>query len=190
MPIEAHGGKNYSDLCIRFATDLLCSGYSSIIFPEGAYVEGGTIYRGRTGATRILYNSRELGVVSNLLPVAIDVDKSNVDLDSYSIDEGHVSITFLSPIDYSDYYYRYISSDKKYEKNEMLHKPIDMSLSSIASVLKRKYCNEYIELYPKKNVIFENGETIPTDIEQDNYYISLYTSQLEKRKEKILFKSR
>ena len=124
------------------------------------------------------------------MPVAIDVDKSNVDLDSYSIDEGHVSITFLSPIDYSDYYYRYISSDKKYEKNEMLHKPIDMSLSSIASVLKRKYCNEYIELYPKKNVIFENGETIPTDIAQDNYYISLYTSQLEKRKEKILFKSR
>ena len=57
----------------------------------------------------------------------------------------------------------------------MLHNPIDMSLSAIASVLKRKYINEYIELYPKQNVIFENGETIPTDIAQDNYYISLYT---------------
>lgn len=36
MPIEAHGGKSYVDMCICYATKLLCNGFNLTIFPEGA----------------------------------------------------------------------------------------------------------------------------------------------------------
>ncbi|MCI8575780.1 MAG: 1-acyl-sn-glycerol-3-phosphate acyltransferase [Bacilli bacterium] len=186
MPIEAHGGKKYADMCINNASTLLNKGYNLSIFPEGAYIEEDAIYRGRTGATRILYNSRTQGVIANLVPVAIDIDKRNLNLDSYSLDGNKIKITILPPIDYTNYYKKYLASNNLDERKEMLHKPVDIGLSLIASTLNKKYYNEYIELYPKKNIILENGEIIPVDEAQTNQYLSLYSSQLEKRKEKIL----
>lgn len=40
FPIEAHGGKAYSEMCLRYARNLLMSGKSLSIFPEGAYIPG------------------------------------------------------------------------------------------------------------------------------------------------------
>ena len=150
MPIEAHGGRRYSDVCIDSASDLLNNGYNICIFSEGAYIKNDVVHRGRTGATRILYNSRIQGTVANLVPLAIGIDKENLDLDCYSLKGNKINITFLPPINYTDYYEYYLSSNSIDEKKEMLHKPIDVELSLIASTLKKDYCNEYIDLYPKK----------------------------------------
>ncbi len=68
----------------------------------------------------------------------------------------------------------------------MLHNPIDESLSLIADTLKRDYCNRYIDLYPKGNVIFDDGTVVATSLAQDPKYLGLYQSQLVKRKARIL----
>ena len=67
MPIEAHGGRLYSSLCLKYATELLCNNISLNIFPEGAYVPENIIYRGRTGASRILFYARKNGIKPNLI---------------------------------------------------------------------------------------------------------------------------
>lgn len=185
MPIEAHGGNKYSDMCINSASTLLSSNIDIGIFPEGAYVNENVVYRGRTGAARILYNSRKMGTVANFVPVAIDINKDNLELDSYNLEGTKVTISILNPIDYNEYYESYMSTSSKDEKNYMLHKPIDQGLEAIAKELNRKYVNEYIELYPKNNIILENGDVVPTLLAQSEYYTSLYASQLEERKIRI-----
>ncbi len=57
---------------------------------------------------------------------------------------------------------------------------------NIAKVLNKTFCNEYIELYPKNNVIFENGCTVDKNIAQDKYYIDLYENEIRNRFYKIL----
>ena len=186
MPIEAHGGSIYSSMCLRYATDLLCNKISLNIFPEGAYVEENNIYRGRTGASRILFDAKKNGTNANLVPIAIDIDSSRVDMDSYTPIDGKVVINILKPVKYDDSFYQYINSNDRDEKNKLLHMPVDECMQKIAKSLRRNYVNEYIELRPKNSVMFSDGTTISTGDAQDIYSICKYMKGLEDRSKKIL----
>lgn len=187
MPIEAHGGPLYSQICLNRVQNILKNNISLSIFPEGAYVEENVIYRGRTGASRIVYNSRTNGTNVALVPVALDININ--DLDDYAlISDDMVKVTVLEPIDYEQAYYDYQNSSTNKEKNINLHKPIDEAMIKIAQTLGREYVNEYIQLRPKNNVIFPNGETIPTEQAQTHDLILSYDQGLIER-EKLLVKS-
>lgn len=71
MPIEAHGGSKYTSLCLDYAQSFLERGKSISIFPEGAYVYDNNIFKGHTGASRIIYGARNAGKQVNLVPVSI-----------------------------------------------------------------------------------------------------------------------
>ncbi len=181
MPIEAHGGKFYSDACLNIASKLLQEGKSLSIFPEGAYVEENVVYKGRTGASRILYTARAKGIKANLVPVAIDIKKNKDTLDSYNPPESKVTVNILNPIDYEGHYKKYKESDTKELKNLFLHLPIDEGMEQIATTLGRKYQDEYIVLRPKGNVIFANGETLKTSLANTQEAYDRYNEELKER---------
>ena len=169
MPIEAHGGKEYANLCLDSAANLLSNGYNLNIFPEGAYIDDKEhVYKGRTGAARILFRAKENGVNPNIIPISIN-------------ENDKVVVNVLDPIDYTDTYYDYKNSSSFEEKNANLHKIIDIGMRSIAESLNREYVDSYIELCPKKNVIFETGEKVDTDIARKKQYYIVYKRGLENR---------
>ena len=181
MPIEAHGGKFYSNACLNVASKLLQEGHSVSIFPEGAYVEENKVYKGRTGATRILYTARAKGIKANLIPVAIDIKKTKEMLDSYEPPESKVTVSILDPINYEESYENYRASSNRELKNIYLHQPIDEGMRKIAAELEREYRDQYIVLRPKGNIIFANGETIETANAQDSRIYDRYNTELEDR---------
>ena len=180
MPIEAHGGKIYSDVCLESGVNLLNSGISIGIFPEGAYLNGNNIYRGRTGASRILFGAIEKGIKVNLVPVGINIS-GNYDLDSYDFDDRTVNIEILPNINCDNWYDMFKESNTFFDKNNALHGPIDTCMKKIADALGRPYVNDYIELYPKGNVIFSNGDTVLTDLAQSEEFINEYEIELNTR---------
>lgn len=187
MPIEAHGRSSYARMCIEEAANLLCKNIDLNIFPEGAYIDDKNhVYKGRTGASRILYLAKERGIEAHIIPVAIDVKQKSTDLDNFNFDkDDEVNIQILEPINYNEYYYQYTHSDNYQDKNEALHLVIDDGMKSIASALEREYVDEYIELFPKGNVIFKNGEVIDTELAQNDEYIRRYLQELETRRNNI-----
>ena len=187
MPIEAHGGKVYSDMCLKYASELITNNVGVNIFPEGAYVEENVIYKGRTGASRILFDAREKGKYAYFIPVAINVKNDNLDMDSYSLSNGNkVEISILEPINCEDFYYAYTHSNDKEDKNKALHLPVDIGMMEIAKVLKREYVDEYIKLRPKGNVIFEDGSVVDTKDAQSERYITYYSDSLNTQSKKII----
>ena len=180
LPIEAHGGSDYSNMCLNAGVELLKSGIDISIFPEGAYIEDDVIHKGRTGASRILFSALEENVEVNLIPVAIGINKEKIDLDSYSFLDDSVTIDFLDPIDYTEDFSNYVSTNDYETKNQCLHNVMDLSFKNIANKLNKEYDDSYIELYPKGNVIYSNGVVLPTDIAQNKYYLDLYKNQLKK----------
>ena len=187
MPIEAHGGPLYSNMCLNMAIEMLKKGYSTSIFPEGAYVEDNSvIYRGRTGVIRILYACKKIGIPVSLVPVAIDFEKRNLNLDSFSEEQNYqVTIKILKTIPYEEEYKKYQESNTLQEKNKFLHRVVDKSLIEIAKSLNKSYKQNYIELYPKGNVIYASGEVIPTELAQENNYVKNYAQELEMRSLKL-----
>ena len=181
LPIEAHGGSVYLDICLQAGIKMIESGIDISIFPEGAYIEDDIIHRGRTGAIRILFNAVTDKVDVNLIPVAIDVDKENTDLDSYSFHDDKVVVSFLEPIEYMADYEKYMSTSNLETKNECLHSVMDTSFRNIAEALQKKYDNTYIELFPKNNVIFSNGVVLPTDLAQSSYYTERYKYEVDSK---------
>lgn len=181
FPIEAHGGMKYANMCLEYAGELLKEGMSLSIFPEGAYIQDCVIHKGRTGATRILYNARSNDLKINLVPVSISIDKNGIDLDDYSHFDKSVIVTILKPIDYEEEYYKYINTDDMVEKNQCLHIPIDKGMKQIASNLGIEYKDEYIKLRPKGNVIFADGTTVQTDQAIEESYISQYEEELKQK---------
>ena len=179
LPIEAHGGKVYSDLCLKYASQTLENGNSLSIFPEGAYVSEQVIHKGRTGATRILYDTKSKGIDVNLIPISINLGGIKADLDDYSAFDENVLVTILNPIDYSEQYYEYINTKDVRQKNLLLHIPIDNGMKQIAKNLGREYKDEYIQLRPKGNVIFSDGSTIPTSLAHEDIYIKKYEEQIK-----------
>ena len=180
MPIEAHGGRVYANMGLSYATKMLENGISVNIFPEGAYVEDKKIFRGRTGASRLIYNIRDIGKQVNLVPVSISVLR-NDDLDSFDKTGDNVEITFLPPINYEDAYYGYSYAQSDEEKNTLLHMPIDASMKLIADSLKLPYVDSYIKLSPKGNVMFADGSVIETGMAQNPEFIDRYNRELEDR---------
>lgn len=187
MPLEAHGGREYSQICLDKATSILCENIDLTIFPEGAYLSPSNyIYKGRTGAARILYNAKNNGIFPNLVPVAIKIINNNLDLDSYSEQNDIVNVYILPPINYNKFYLDYINTTSFSVKNNALHNVIKECMQNIAYTLNKIYCDKYIQLIPKNNVIFRDGTTINVDLAQNDYYINLYNKELTARKNKIL----
>lgn len=187
MPIEAHGGTSYSNMCLEKALELLKHNISVNIFPEGAYIEpSNQIFKGHTGAARILYNAKLNGINAKIVPVAIEIISPKLDLDGYDTTSDIVNIYILQEIDYSNYYKDYTTSKTKEEKNIALHSIINDSMKSIAKALNKTYNDNYIELWPKKNVMFENGSTVKVGDAQSSHYLLLYEKELDKRLHDIL----
>lgn len=186
LPIEAHGGTVYSNMCLDIGTKMVKSGIGISIFPEGAYIKDDIIHRGRTGAARILFNATKDKMNVNLIPVAISVNKENMDLDSYCFEDDKVSIDFLPPVEYMDDFEMFMSTTDMEIKKECLHNVIDTAFINIADSLGKQYDNSYIELFPKGNVIYSDGTVIPTNIAQENSYIDLYKSTLEESSNQLI----
>lgn len=185
MPIEAHGGSIYANMCLEQATKFLENGKSVSIFPEGAYVYENKIFRGRTGASRILYNARESGKQINLVPVSIYVDR-NDELDSYNKVGDNVEINILSSINYEDAYYNYRHSKTIEEMNIFLHQPIDVAMQCIADNLGLPYDENYIELRPKGNIMFADGSVIEVHNAHNSGFIIRYNDELNNRTLRLL----
>ena len=185
FPIEAHGGSIYSDMCLDYASRFLLNNISLSICPEGAYLdEKDYVYKGRTGAARILFKSLDYYNYVYLLPVAIDI-KTNKDLDSYEVGNDKVKIDILNPINPISYYRDFNSSYDK-DKNKVLHNLIKEGMVNISKSLNRVYLDEYIELYPKGNVIFEDGKLILKDEAQNKKYIDKYNEDLKNLSLKLI----
>lgn len=182
FPIEAHGGSTYSNICLKYASQILQSGISVNIFPEGAYLdEKDTVYRGRTGAARILFNCLEENKFAYFLPVAININ-SKSDLDSYKLDfADEVELKILEPIVATEYCYNYLNGSNMNEKNQVLHEMTDFCMQEIARALNRKYVNEYIQLRPKGNVIFSDGSTIDVTSAQDKKHVDRYEKDIKEK---------
>lgn len=181
FPIEAHGGSSYARMCLDNASSIVQAGISVNIFPEGAYINDiSTVYKGRTGAARILFKALEEGYYPFFLPVSIDVKSSSTNLDDYNLIGDEVTIRILKPIDYSSVFYDYKHAKDEY-KNQILHRLTSMGMKSIAESLNREYIDEYIELYPKGNIIFESGVLVQKDIAQGEEYLNTYSNELKQR---------
>lgn len=185
MPIEAHGGRKYANICLEQAAKFLQHGKSVNIFPEGAYVPDKKIFRGHTGASRLVFAAKELGNKINLVPISINVSK-NGDLDNYKKIGDNVEVTILPAIDYKDTYYNYRYATTKDEKNELLHQPIDIAMKCIADNLGIPYVNNYIELRAKGNVMFEDGSVIDVNVAQEEKFINQYNQELNGRVLRLL----
>ena len=182
MPIEAHGGSTYSKMCLDYAEKFLYENIDLTIFPEGAYIEPSEyVYKGHTGIARILFNVREKGLHPNFIPVAIEIINGNSDLDCYISNNEIVNVYILEPVDYEKYYLDYVNSTNEITKNIAFHAVVDAGMMSIAKALNKTFCNEYIELWPRNDVVFPDGNTIETSIAQEKYYIDLYENELKNR---------
>lgn len=180
LPLEAHGGKIYSQMCLNEAKNILKNGISLSIWPEGAYIDDrDNVYKGRTGAARILFDTLNDNKYVYFLPVSIDI-KTDDDLDNYiSNINDRIDINICNPIETKEYIYSYNNSFSKDEKNNVLHNITDEGMRVIASSLNRNYVDNYIELTPKGNVIFSDGEKIETKEAQKQEYVSKYKNDLK-----------
>ena len=186
FPIEAHGGHDYAQMGIDYASRILLDDKSVSICPEGAYLEGrDVVYRGRTGAARILFNSLNYYNFAYLLPVSIDIESKN-DLDCYTPDKNDkVKIEIMEPINPVKYYREYNSSYEK-DKNRVLHELIREGMMRIANSLNRTYKDEYIELRPKGNVIFKDGKVVEKEEAQEEKYKEQYEKDLKELTLKLI----
>ncbi len=185
MPIEAHGGRVYTDMCLNKSLEFLLNKKSVSIFPEGAYVYDRKVFKGHTGASRLVYNARNNNQQVNLVPVSIYVSR-NDDLDSYDKIGDDVEITILPPIDYETSYYNYKYAKNNEEKNIFLHQPIDIAMKQIADNLNVPYENNYIKLRNKGNVIFNDGLLVDTVTAQQDEYVNRYNEELKEESLKLL----
>lgn len=187
MPIEAHGGIVYANMCLERTIKLLENGKSVSIFPEGAYVPENKIFRGRTGASRMVYFARYKGKKINLIPISISVSR-NDNLDDYNVEGDNVEINILPSIDYEDAYYNYRNSQLREEKNMFLHQPIDKAMQCIANILNISYDGNYIELRPKGNVMFEDGSVVDVNTAKKPEFYKRYHRELNERTLQLLKK--
>ena len=60
-------------------------------------------------------------------------------------------------------------------------------MKTIAKSLNREYVDEYIDLYPKGNVIFSDGTTIKTEPAQSKEYVEKYDTDLKSLSKKLIY---
>ena len=178
LPIEAHGGPNYANMCLNMGSALLQTGISVGIFPEGAYIEEDEIHKGRTGAVRMLFSSLDINPEINLIPVAISTTKEKDHLDDFNFDSDFVEVKVLKPIEYMQAYKMYLKTNDRDERNFYLHQVTDEAMRNIASSINKTYIDKYIELFKKNNVMFGDGQVVSTDIAGNLEYLNLYYSEI------------
>ena len=188
FPIEAHGGKCYSDACLSNASNFLNNNLSVCIWPEGAYINDTKhVYKGRTGAARILFNALLNGCYGYLLPVSINI-KSNDELDEYVPNKkDKVLININEPIQPDEYFYSFTHCCSVDERNDILHNITDDGMKTIAKSLNREYIDTYIELYPKGNVIFSDGHVVDTIEAQNKRFVKKYDDDLKMISKKLVY---
>lgn len=175
-------------MCLRNSSEFIKNNLSLSIWPEGAYIyDTEHVYKGRTGGARILFNALDNLCYAYFLPVSIDIKTDN-DLDSYVPDiHDKVKITINEPILPDEYFYRYKSSETDKDKNIVLHDITDTGMKIIADSLNREYVDDYIELYPKGNVIFSDGTTINTELAQTRDFLDKYDKELKSVSRKLIY---
>lgn len=187
FPVEAHGGKVYSDLCLKYVLEILKNNIDINMFPEGAYIEDNSIVtKGRVGAAKLLFDIRDEGIYYDLVPISINIKNKIDDLDNFVINDNEVEITISKPINTNDQYYDYTQTNNEKEKRKIYHDIIDESMKIIALSMNKNFSNEYIELYPKGNVIFSNGEVVDKIEAQDKRYVLRYENELINRTNKYI----
>lgn len=160
IPLEVHGGKEYLEVGLKMAKQALLDGRSLLIFPEGAYTGDAQVTKGRTGASRILFEASIGGVKPNLLPVGIHYKPWPTDLDAYMPQDEQIHVTLGDPIDYTAAYRHYVTSTDHESRRQALRAPIDMAMRAIAELTDLPYIDEPIELWPRKTMILESGEEV------------------------------
>jgi len=161
IPLEVHGGKEYLKTGLAMARRALLDGRSLLIFPEGAYTGDPQVTKGRTGASRILFDANVGGVEPNLLPVGIHYEPWPTDLDAYMPQDEQIHVTLCNPVDYRAAYRDYTASIDHESRRQALRAPIDMAMRAIAEATDLPYIDEPIELWPRKTMILESGEEVP-----------------------------
>lgn len=161
IPLEVHGGKEYLKAGLEMARRALLDGRSLLIFPEGAYTGDAQVTKGRTGASRILFDANVGGVEPNLLPVGIRYEPWPTDLDAYMPQDEQIHVTLCDPVDYVAAYRDYTASTDHESRRQALRAPIDMAMRAIAEATNLPYIDEPIELWPRKTMILESGEEVP-----------------------------
>lgn len=161
IPLEVHGGKEYLEVGLKMARQALLDGRSLLIFPEGAYTGDAQVTKGRTGASRILFEANTEEVKPNLLPVGIHYEPWPTDLDAYTPQDEQIHVTLCDPIDYRAAHQSYAISTDHESRRRALRAPIDMAMRAIAEATDLPYVDRPIELWPRKTMILESGEEVP-----------------------------
>lgn len=169
IPLEVHGGKEYLEVGLKMARQALLDGRSLLIFPEGAYTGDAQVTKGRTGASRILFEASIGGVKPNLLPVGIHYEPWPTDLDAYIHQDEQIDITLCDPIDYTKAYQKYTTSTDHESRRQALRAPMDMAMRAIAEATDLPYIDKPIELWQRKTMILESGEEVPIPGRQTAY---------------------
>lgn len=126
----------------------------------------------------MLFSALENNCDINLVPVAIKTPKDKDKLDDYDFFDDYIEVNVLKPIDYSSDYQFYLQTDDIKQKNFYLHDVMNQAMRKIAESINTPYIDNYIELFKKNNVMFPNGEVVPTDLAQDSEYLNLYESEI------------
>lgn len=190
LPCEPPGGAGakYFELSLGPAIEILKSGITLSIFPEGIFNDRNTLSRARTGAARILYGVRDIGIKPKFIPAAIKVQSNDPDLGRYTINpEDKIDVNFLEPVEYEEYYDYYKKHQDFKSKNFALHKVSDVGMQKIADCLGIPYSKDYRFCIPKNEVMYEDGSTLPIitalqdeNIERARKEINTQTQQLIK----------
>lgn len=191
MPIEAGGGRIYANICLDHIVDLFAQGSWALnIFPEGCYLPGkNAVYRGKTGAARILFKTRDKNINVHLLPIAIQHNGPILDTDSYKLEEyfDHpVKVKILEPINYDEAYYKYKHSITRQEVNQSMHEVLDQGLSQIAYSIEQPYFNNYMDVFEKTNVIFADGTYLEKEEAYNLKNLKIYQKDLYDREKQLI----
>jgi len=162
IPLEVHGGNRRHEIGLAMARSALHENWPVIIFPEGAYTGNKEVTKGRTGAVRVLFETREEGTEAQLLPVGINTSVGVESLDSLTASDP-VTITIGEPIDYTKAYEQYIKAKDNSIKRQALRSATEIAMRSIASLVHQPYIDEYIPIRPRSTVILESGEEVPVN---------------------------
>ena len=185
IPIEAHGISFYKEICLLNASNILSNGISVNIFPEGIYIpDKNTIYRGRTGGARILFNALINNPNIKLVPISIKYNNIINNIDSYNFDNNDIDIYILEPIEYKELFEIYMNTDNFNIRNECLHQLTDQAMLNIAKSLNQKYSNNYFML-DKKDMILPDGKLI-SDIDCINLSVQKQYKKTLENNSKIL----
>lgn len=192
LPLEGTLG-TYASISLNVASNLLCEGINLGIFPEGVLNDGTCVVKGRTGIIRALFAARQKGVKPLLLPVAIDVNTQDPNLDRYGFNySDKVNVRILDRIEYESAFAEFLKLHDPEEENELYHSILDRGMKAIADALQVPFTGSYGFFYPKNNIMLQDGSTICLEEANNHTNINFYEQGIEDAKEELIayFKGR